>query len=158
MSFRPDNPLKSGSVILLALLWFYMVVWWAFLVVSGEWLIAGVIFVPIIALPAYLADCLHRKQLPKLKPWLPWVARIMYVSIILAICDCWAAGTEHRAPLFSKTTWAMSDGGTRGSIGFGYTLTYYRRMGGVQGPEVWFWFTPFTVSWTTEHVGFRWIW
>lgn len=166
----PDTPrLWSGVGILLALAWLYMVAWGVFMAVSsfqpdaggwelGEWLMTAALLVPIILIPVYLAHCVRKKHQPQMRPWLPWVVRMMYVSIILAMCDSWAAGTERRAPVFSITTWAMEDGGTRGSVGFGYSLTYYRRMGGIHGPELWFWFTPFTVSWTTEHTGLRWLW
>ncbi len=161
--------LWSGVGILLALAWLYMLGWGVFMAASvfqqdaggwelGEWLMTAALLVPIILIPVYLAHCVRRKQPPRLRPWLPWLVRVMYVSVILAVCDSWAAGSERRAPIFSVTTWAMRDGGTRASVGFGYSLTYYRRMGGEHGPEVWFWFTPFTVSWTTEHIGLRWLW
>jgi hypothetical protein len=121
-------------------------------------MMAGALLVLTILIPAYLAYCARHKQPPRFRPWLPWVVRIMLVSVLLAACDSWSAGTERRAPVFSMTTWKMKDGGTTGSVGFGYCLTYYRRMGGVQGPEVWFWFAPHRFSWTTEHIGLRWLW
>ena len=95
---------------------------------------------------------------PRTKKVLLWLFRAIYVSIILGICDSWVAGTARRDTLFSKTSWAMSDGGTRGYVGFGYSLTYYRRMGGKHGPEIWFWFTPFRLCWTSEQIGANWIW
>lgn len=53
----------------------------------------------------------------------------------------------------------MKDGGTTGSVGFGYFLTFYRRMSGEPyGPEVWFWFTPFVISAAHRHVEVRWVW
>jgi hypothetical protein len=169
VSSEAARPRAWGPGIPFALAWLYFVAWGSFMAVSvfqpdaggwelEEWLLTTALLVPIVVIPIYLVRCVRRKQPPRFRPWLPWAARIMYVSIILAICDSWVAGTERRAPLFSITTWAMSDGGTRGSVGFGYSLTYYRRMGGVHGPEVWFWFTPFTVSWTTERIGLRWLW
>lgn len=161
--------LRSGAGMMLALLWLYMIGWAIFLGMSafqanaggwelGEWLMTGAMLIPIIAIPVYMARCARRNASPSLKLWLTWLMRIAYVSLILAMLDSWSAGTDRRAPLFSKGIWAMRDGGTRGYVGFGYFLTYYRRIGGVHGPEVWFWFTPFTVSSTTKHVGIRWIW
>lgn len=161
--------IRSAGGALLVLVWLYMVAWGVFTAISafrpdaggweiGEWLITGALLLPIILIPLYLKRCLREKQAPGLKRWLPWVVRVMCLSIVLAMLDSWIAGTERRAPLFSITTWAMSDGGTRGYLGFGYSLTYYRRMGGVYGPEVWFWFTPFTISFTTGHVGVGWLW
>ncbi len=80
----------------------------------------------------------------------------MCVSVVLGVCDFWIAGTAHRHTLFSKAVWA-SGGGTRGYVGFGYSLTYYRGMGDANGPEIWYWFTPFTVYRTTEHTSVRWL-
>jgi len=169
MSFRKPNFLRLGPGILLVIAWLYMITWCVFMAIAafqpnaGEWgieeyALTGAGLLPIILIPAYLYVCVRRKQPPWVRPCLPWVVRIMHISIILAICDSWIAGTGRRAPLFSRTMWAMSDGGTRGSIGFGYSLTYHRQMGGEYGPEIWFWFCPFTVSWTSEHIGLRWLW
>ena len=53
----------------------------------------------------------------------------------------------------------LKDGGTTGSVGFGYVLTYYRQMDGrAYGPEVWFWFAPFVISAAHWHVEVRWLW
>jgi hypothetical protein len=88
-----------------------------------------------------------------------WLFRAVSVSVILALCDCWSAGTARRDTVFSKTSWAMDDGGTRGYTGFGYFLTYYRRMDATLcGPSVWFWFTPFTVSMARGSFEVRWLW
>ena len=161
--------LKSGAGMLLAFLWLYMIGWAVFFGMSafqpnaggwelGEWLMTGAMLIPIMVIPVYITRCARRDRPPTLKHWLPWVVRIAYVSLILAMLDSWSAATDRRAPLFSRGLWAMRDGGTRGYVGFGYFFTYYRRIGGVHGPEIWFWFTPFTVSSTTKHVGIRWIW
>ena|SRR5208283_718204 len=169
MSSGTPKFLRSGPGILLAIAWLYMVAWGVWIAIPAfqpnaggwefeEWVVTGAWLVPIILIPLYLTGCVRRKQPLRLKPWLPWVVRIMYVSIILAICDSWIAGTDRRAPLFSHTTWGMSDGGTRVSVGFGYSLTYHRTMGGEHGPEVWFWFSPFTVRYTSQHIGLRWVW
>jgi hypothetical protein len=87
-----------------------------------------------------------------------WLIRAMYVSIILGLCDSWIASTSHRDTFFSKERWELRDGGTRGYVGFGYSLTYYREMGGEHGPEIWFWFTPFRIYWTSKRIGASWIW
>ena len=161
--------LKTKPAIVLAVLWLYMLAWGVFFATAafepdaGDWefetcVLTGALLVPLVLIPVYLGHCVNRKLMPQFRHWLPWVLRIAYVSVLLAICDSWAAGTDRRAPLFSKSTWSMSDGGTRGSIGLGYSLTYYRRLGGEHGPEVWFWFSPFTIRWTSEHVGVRWLW
>ena len=91
---------------------------------------------------------------------LVWMVRAMYISVILAICDVWTAGTKRDFTLFSKNTWEMSDGGTKGYIGFGYSMIYFRRLGGEPfGPVIWFWFTPVVVD-ATGHRGIqvRWLW
>jgi hypothetical protein len=168
-SFVASKVLKTRPAIVLEIIWFYMLAWGGFFAAAAfgpdagdlefeGWMLTAALLVPIILIPVYLSHCVNCKRIPQFRHWFPWVLRIAYVSVILAICDSWAAGTERRAPLLSKGTWAMSDGGTRGSIGFGYSLTYYRRLSGEQGPEVWFWFSPFTVRWTSEHVGVRWLW
>jgi hypothetical protein len=169
-SMSPEAPrLWSGVGLLLGLAWLYILGWAAFMITAafqsdaggwelGEWLMMGALFVPLLLIPFYLVHCAGRKQAPRFRPWLPWAFRIMCLSLVLAILDSWVAGTDRRAPLFSKVLWATKDGGTRGSVGLGYMLTYHRAMGGEHGPEVWFWFTPFTVCLTTEHTGLRWIW
>ncbi len=169
-TFSPEPPcFWSGATIVLGLTWLYMLAWGVFMAVSalqpdaggwelGEWVMTGALLVPIIFIPFYLVGCVRRKQAPRFRQWLPWVFRLMCLSLVLAMLDSWVAGTNRRAPLFSKVIWATRDGGTRGSIGFGYTLEYHRTIDGEQGPEVWFWFAPFTVSWTTTHTGFRWLW
>lgn len=168
-SFGALRVLRSKPAIILEAAWLYMFAWAVFFGVAAlrpdagrwefeEWVLTGALLVPIVLIPAYLRYCVRRRSLPKFRHCIPWIVRVMYVSIILAMCDSWAAGTERRAPLFSRVTWAMSDGGTRGSVGFGYSLTYHRTMGGEHGPEVWFWFMPFTVRWTSEHVGLRCLW
>ena len=81
----------------------------------------------------------------------------MSVSIILGVVDCWVAGTSHRDTLFSMSVWKLRDGGTSGYVGLGYSLTYYRKMGGEHGAEIWYWFTPFTVYHTTQRTGIRWL-
>jgi hypothetical protein len=168
-SFGAFQVLRSAPAIVLEVVWLYELAWAGFFGVAAfqpnaggwefeGWVLTGALLVPIILIPVYLSYSVRRGSPPQFRHWLPWVVRVMYVSVILAICDSWAAGTERRAPLFSKVTWAMKDGGTRGSVGLGYSLTYHRKMGGEHGPEVWFWFTPFTVRWTSEHVGLRWLW
>ena len=168
-SFRATSLVKSGPGILLVIAWLYMVTWGVFMAISAvqpdaggwefdEWVMTGACLLPIIIIPAYLIRCVIRKRLPRFRPWLPWVVRVVYVSFALALCDSWIAGTDRRAPLFSRASWAMSDGGTRGSLGFGYCLTYHRSMGGEHGPEVWFWFSPCTIRFTSEHIGLRWFW
>jgi hypothetical protein len=168
-SFGAFQVLKSRPAILLEAGWFYLLAWAVFFAFAAcqpdsggwefeEWILTGALLIPIVLIPVYLIHKVRHRSLPQFRQWLPWVVRVIYVSVILAICDSWAAGTARRAPLFSKVTWAMSDGGTRGSVGFGYSLTYHREMGGEHGPEVWFWFAPFSVRWTSDHVGLRWIW
>lgn len=152
--------------ILLSLLWLYMFGWAIFIVVNvfrpnagrlelEDWVLAGADLLPLILIPAYLIHCARRNQPPRLRPWWPWVARLVYVSFIFAMCDCWAFA-ERGAPVFMHETW-RTRGYTFGGIGFGYLLTCHRDADNY-GPEVWFWFTPFTISLTTQNVGFQWFW
>src|SRR5260221_368398 len=82
--------------VMLGVAWLFLVAWGVFLVVLvyqpdagrwelGDWLMTAVFLVPIVVIPVYLANCVCRKQPPRLRPWLPWSVRVMYVSIILAI-------------------------------------------------------------------------
>ena len=161
--------LKSRPAIALEAGWLYLLAWAVFFAVAAfqpsaggwefeGWILTGALLGLLVLTPVYLSYCARHRLVPQFRRWLPWVVRVMYVSLILAICDSLAAGAD-RAPLFSKATWLMRDGGTSGSVGFGYSLTYHRKVGGGEhGPEVWFWFLPFTVSCTTERVGLRWLW
>jgi len=101
----------------------------------------------------------ERQKPSRLRRILPWVFRAIYLSMILAICDCIAAGSSHRDTLFSRNTWRMTDGGTSGYVGFGYSMTYYRRMdASLSGPVVWFWFTPFQISFARSEPELLWLW
>jgi len=91
------------------------------------------------------------------KKILLWLLCPIALSIILGMIDCWVAGTSHRSTLFSVPVWKLGDGGTTGYVGFGYSLTYYRKMSGEHGSEIWYWFTPFTVYDTSERTGVRWL-
>ena len=86
-----------------------------------------------------------------------WLFYAMCISTILGIVDCWVAGTAYRNTLFSLPMWKLRDGGTTGYIGFGYSLTYFRKIDGEHGPEISYWFIPFSVYHTTERTGVRWV-
>ena len=87
-----------------------------------------------------------------------WIARLVGLSLLLAMIDC-SAGYFLGTTVCSIPIWKMKDGGTTSSVGFGYFLTYYRRMDAkANGPEVWFWFTPFVISAAHRHVELRWLW
>jgi hypothetical protein len=160
---QTSNSFWRPSSVVLILVFLYsaaFAVWFSVLAFqpgAGGWdlwavIILGVYVVPAVVIPFFLFRAFRQKRCIRLGKVLPWVFRAVYVSIILALCDSWWA-TGHTNTLFSKTTWATSDGGTRGYVGFGYSLTYYRSMGGRHGPEIWFWFTPFRLYWTTEAHG-----
>jgi hypothetical protein len=163
---NPDQASNSFwrlSSLALSLVFLYSAAFAIWLLVSalqsgaGVWDLWGVILLavyvaPALIIPFFLFRAFRQKHCVRLGRVLPWVFRAISVSIILAICDSWWA-TAHTNTLFSKTTWATRDGGTRGYAGFGYSLTYYRSLGGRRGPEVWFWFTPFRLYWTTEEHG-----
>src|ERR1035437_126713 len=93
----------------------------------------------------------------RLKKIARWLIYTLCASLMLGAIDCWIAGTNYRDTVFSKTIWMLKDGGTTESVGLGYSITYYRKMQGEHGPEIWYWFLPFTVYHTTERSGVRWI-
>jgi hypothetical protein len=93
----------------------------------------------------------------RLKKILLWLLCAMCISILLGMVDCWLAGTKFRNTLFSRAMWKMLDGSTTGYLGFGYTLIYYRKLDGEQGPEIWYWFAPCAFYHTTERTGVRWL-
>lgn len=116
---------RAGT--LLVFVWCYFLLWGLFIVVTGlradsgdwglgVWLMIGAVLIPILLIPLYLYDCALRRQAPGFKPWLPWVFRLM-PSILLAMVDSWAAGTDRRDPLFSYREYKLKDGGTGGSVG-----------------------------------------
>jgi len=76
----------------------------------------------------------------------------------MAIVDC-GSGLYYRHGVFSVTTAKWRDGGTTASVGPGYCILYWRVMGGGgDGPEVWFWFTPFVIDTAHRGVQIYWIW
>ncbi|MBI5388020.1 MAG: hypothetical protein HZA90_25430 [Verrucomicrobia bacterium] len=84
----------------------------------------------------------------------------MCLSLVLELCDIWAA-TRSWDTWFSKCAFICKDGGTSGYVGFGYLLLYHR-SGGLPapeiGPEIWYWFLPFTICDTNEKTGISWVW
>ncbi|MDB6022165.1 MAG: hypothetical protein JWQ04_2022 [Pedosphaera sp.] len=87
-----------------------------------------------------------------------WVIRAVCLSIMLAMLDCWSA-CYMRCTVFSITQFKLKDGGTTGSVGFGYFLTYYRELGGpLEGPVIWFWFSPVVIDAAHPGIRFHWIW
>ena len=87
-----------------------------------------------------------------------WIIRAICLSLLLAMIDCWSGdflgGTLCSVPLYK-----LRDGGTTGSVGFGYSLTYYRQMDGrADGPKVWFWFTPIVIDAAHHGIKVRWLW
>jgi hypothetical protein len=88
----------------------------------------------------------------------PWVIRALSLSLVLAMIDCWSGFFLGSTPC-SLSLYKLRDGGTTGSIGFGYCLTYYRQLDArVYGPEVWFWFTPFVLSAAHNRLEVHWVW
>ena len=159
--------LRTKAGIVLSLIWLYTLIWAVRrgLTSFGEdvrhegleaWLSVGTLAIPVVLIPAYLLACARRQQRPRVKRWLPWVGRMFYVSIILALCDVWTARNYPHGAWFSTRVWAYKDGGTERFVGFGYSLTYHRHMSVAVGPEVWFWFAPFTIAYHTGYVGLRW--
>ena len=129
---------------------------------AGPWdfwglIILGFHVVPALIIPVFLVRAFRQKRCIRLGKVLPWLLRGVCLSVIFAMCDSWWA-TEHTNTLFSVTTWATRDGGTRGYVGFGYCLTYYRSLSGERGPAVWFWFTPFVIDTAHRKLQVRWLW
>lgn len=164
------NGFWSLSTVAFILAWLYVTVYAVFVLLSalqppgiGTWdisdyLFLSMFFVPVVLIPIFLIRSFRKKRHLRFGKILPWVFRVMYISIIFALCDSWWA-TTHRGTIFSRTEWKMKDGGTKGYIGFGYQLTYFRRIGGSHyGPEVWFWFTPFVVDLGHKHAQLCWVW
>lgn len=77
------------------------------------------------------------------------------LSIMLGACDFIVAGYLRDRPIFSKG-WARS-GSTTYYFGLGYSLTCYNGMGDANGPEIWFWLTPFKIYKIPQHFGVRWL-
>lgn len=129
---------------------------------AGPWdfwgfIILGFYVVPALIIPVFLVRAFRQKRCIRLGKLLPWLLRGVCLSVIFAMCDSWWA-TGHTNTLFSATTWATRDGGTRGYVGFGYCLTYYRSLSGERGPAVWFWYTPFVIDTAHRGVQVRWLW
>ncbi len=163
------NGFWSLSSVAFVLAWLYTTVYAVGLLISalqpdaGTWDVAsclflGMFFVPVLLIPIFLIRAFRKKCHLLLGKILPWVFRVMYISVIFALCDCWWA-TTYRGTMFSRAQWKMKDGGTTGYMGFGYDLTYFRRIGGSHyGPQVWFWFTPFIIDLGHKHAQICWIW
>jgi hypothetical protein len=127
--------------------------WWQ----ASNWFTASVTFILVAVLVAGFAAI--RPERSRIRTILVWLVRAVYLSVILAICDCWTASRPHKAIMFSRRTWTIADGGTAGYVGFGYSLTYYRRLDvSLDGPVIWFWFTPFKVSFARRNPGLLWVW
>jgi hypothetical protein len=93
----------------------------------------------------------------KYKKRIGWVLCALCISLVLGAIDCWLSGTSFRNTFFSITTSKLRDGGTTSHVGLGYSLVYYRKMNGERGPEIWYWFLPFSIYQTSERTGVRWL-
>ena len=88
-----------------------------------------------------------------------WGFRVVYISVILAMCDFWSASTARRDTVFSKCEFRITDGGSAEYVGFGYTMSYLRKMdGSAYGPVLHFWFTPFLIDAAHGKVKMHWLW
>jgi len=88
-----------------------------------------------------------------------WGFRVVYIFVILAICDFWSASTARRDTLFSKCEFRITDGGSAEYVGFGYTMSYLRKMdGSAYGPVLHFWFAPFLIDAAHGKVKMHWLW
>ncbi len=156
---------STGALILVALYCAVVATWMLVSALkpdAGGWdvwgfIILGFYVVPAIIIPVFLVRAFRQKRCIRLGGVLPWLFRGVFLSVIFAMCDSWWA-SEHLNTLFSTTTWATRDGGTRGYVGLGYCLTYYRSLSGERGPAVWFWFTPFVIDTAHRGVQVRWLW
>ena len=84
-------------------------------------------------------------------------ASVLVLSLLVGMADFSLALFGYR-PILSKYVAVLRDGGTTVHVGFGYRLVQWQRLDGDVGPEIWFWFLPFTVSDTTQRKGIHWIW
>ena len=105
--------------------------------------------------------------LPKSSPYrslkklvFAWVLRIIYLSVIFAMCDLCALSIR-KEPMFSYES-CETGNGDGFYYGFGYSMLYLRdidRDGGrTLGPIVWFWFTPFMLDGARGGIKADWVW
>jgi hypothetical protein len=84
-------------------------------------------------------------------------ASVVGLSLLVGLTDFGLALFGYR-PTLSKHIAVLRDGGTTIHVGFGYRLVHWQRLDGDLGPEIWFWFLPFSISETTQRKGIHWIW
>jgi len=103
----------------------------------------GAVLFPVILIPLYLAHCVR----PQAGPTAPTLAALGGAHdvcfdrpghvVTVGLPGLGAALLYSASPLGDEG-WLV-----RGGLsGFRLLIDYYRRMHGVHGPEVWFWFTP----------------
>jgi hypothetical protein len=109
------------------------------------------------------------------KPARRWARRLI-ISAVSAVALSFSLGLADfclaavgRSPIFSvNATKRIDMGGQTVYVGFGYVVVQQYKMGwedesGMEigpekGPEIWYWFLPFTINDTTQKTGIRWIW
>jgi len=134
MQIKPDkewNGFWSLSSVALILAWLYATVYAVFLLVSalqpnnaGTWDVAsclfmGLFFLPSMLISIFLIRSFRKRRHLRLGKILPWVFRIMYISLIFALCDCWWMTTRGQT-IFSMRT--VKAGSSVGYSGFGYSF------------------------------------
>lgn len=104
-SNRPWSGFWSSSSVAMILAWLYFAAFALYQLISvwgldaRTWdlssrLFMGMFFVPVAIIPFFLLRAWRRKRHLQLAKILPWAFRVMYISIIFALCDCWWATTE----------------------------------------------------------------
>jgi hypothetical protein len=167
MQIKPDkewNGFWSLSSVGFILAWLYATVYAVLLLVSalqpnnaGTWDVAscfflGMFFLPAVIIPIFLIRSFRKKRHLRLGKILPWAFRVIYISIIFALCDCYWMTTQG-GTIFSKRASDI------GYIGFGYHLNFLVGSGGRHfGPAIWFWFTPFEVDLGHKLPQVCWVW
>jgi hypothetical protein len=157
----------SPSAIILIVIWWYLAAYAVWFLISAfqegldGWNLFSILLIafyvtPGVAIPIYLVYAQRRNLQHQFSKVLLWMFRVVYVSVMLAMIDCWSAASRHTT-LFSTCTFAIRSG-TRGYLGFGYDLTYYRSMDGPYGPVIQFWFTPIAVDMRHHHRLIHWAW
>jgi hypothetical protein len=86
-----------------------------------------------------------------------WIIRAIYVSLLMGFIDCYSdCYLGHGA--VSVPVWEdRGKPASYGYVGFGYCLSCFHRDT-LDGPVIWFWFTPFVIDAAHRGIQVHWIW
>jgi hypothetical protein len=157
--------LRTPWAIALVMFWLYAAASVAFMFMAGPdfrklriWSLVYVIYllVPPVAIPSILGRAWKQRRPVRLGRIATWIFRVLYISVILALCDClWLCNSSGYTAPFSTLDARAKGGGEASYIGFGYFLDSDPSSTGF---TIGLWYAPFLIRISDQGIRTLWLW